>query len=565
MGIRRSVVRGVWALAPVALALLVMLPRLASPQFGLLDDGLTLRIGREVAGAWWPVLHLIPDTGRFFPAYWLAYSAIFGVVGARPRAFFAVNVLLLAGLLALLGRLVRLGGGTRCHAAVAAGFFALSGPVIETFYTLSKAEALQMTGVGLSLLAAAASAARRRWARVGLAGLAAAALLVAHATKETSVVLVPIALGWLGIERWASQGRGTCARFATTYVAANLVAALGFTGLRSYFAPLGLAEGWYTRAYSLDATTVGAALFRIAAWTVRDFAFLLPLIVVAALTPVDGRTPSRRLILYAGVWMGGWLAVFLPWPATFAYHLLPFALGAAMLGGVVVGDLVHAGGHALKARRRAVAWGVLSATAVLWFVTIANAVADARVQLAVDRANADLVAFLAILPSQSRLVVNTEHPNEYLFELPLHLSEITRRGDIMVEHVSRSARDGATAMPVFVATPGVTNRPVPTVRVPVDESSAKRVNATLHRLLAGRGELVHQSWQRALFLELGVHRLLCPVSVSLLVDPNYCPSDRGVIYWRTFGYGWQVHRLARPSADSGRTGGQDRVEAEGPR
>src|SRR4029453_286522 len=85
-------------LAPIALAGLVMLPRLASPQFGLLDDGLTLQTGHEVLGRWSSTLSLIPETGRFFPAYWFVYSAIVGIVGVRSLAFFAVNALLLAGL-----------------------------------------------------------------------------------------------------------------------------------------------------------------------------------------------------------------------------------------------------------------------------------------------------------------------------------------------------------------------------------------------------------------------------------------------------------------------------------
>ena len=143
-------------LAPVAVAGLVMFPRLASPQFGLLDDGLTLQTGREVIGRWSSTLHLIPETGRFFPAYWLVYSAIVGIVGVRPLAFFAVNVVLLAGLLAFLARLVRLGRGTRLQAAVAAVLFALCGPTIEAFYTLSKAEPLQLTWIGISLLVSAA-------------------------------------------------------------------------------------------------------------------------------------------------------------------------------------------------------------------------------------------------------------------------------------------------------------------------------------------------------------------------------------------------------------------------
>jgi hypothetical protein len=538
------------SLAPVALALLVMLPRLSSPQFGLLDDGLTLRTGREVIGRWSSVVHLIPETGRFFPAYWLAYAAVFGAVGTRPLAFFAVNVLLFAGLLAILIRLVRLGGGTGLHAAVAAVLFALSGPAVETFYTLSKAEPIQMTWIGISLLATAASAAQGRWSRrAGLAAVAIAALLFAHATKETSVVLVPISLGWLALERWSNQERGASARFAGTYAAVSVVAALAFAGLRWYFAPLGLAEGTYTRAYSLDVRTVGAALFRISARLLRDFAFLLPLVAGAVLSMAGGRPASRRLVLYSCVWMGGWLAVYLPWPVTFGYHLLPFAFGAAMLGGAIAGDSWRFRRHHPSVGRRAAAWSVLVAAALLWSATIVNAVADARVQLAVDRANADLVDVLANLPSPSRVVVNTTRVNEYVFEMPLHLSEIKSRPDVFVEHIARSEPDATAPAGVFVATPEMANQPVPTVRIALDEPGVRHVNATLSAVLEGRGELVYQAGQRRRLLELGVHRLLCRASAHGRVDPTYCPTDRGVIYWRTFSYGWQLHRLGPPAPD----------------
>src|SRR6266513_3623771 len=130
--------------APWAFAVLVMLPRPASPEFGLLYDGLTLQSGRETIGRWGSVLGLIPETGRFFPAYWLVYSGVFGVVGARPLAFFGVNVLLFVALLGLLARVVRAAGGTPLQATVTMVLFAACGPAIETFYTLSKAEPLQV-------------------------------------------------------------------------------------------------------------------------------------------------------------------------------------------------------------------------------------------------------------------------------------------------------------------------------------------------------------------------------------------------------------------------------------
>jgi len=540
------------SLAAVTLAVLVMLPRLASPQFGLLDDGLTLQTGREVVGRWSSALHLIPETGRFFPAYWLAYSAVFGVVGARPLAFFTVNVVLLAGLLLTLARLVRLAGGTRPHVAIAVVLFASGGPAIETFYTLSKAESFQMTWIGVSLLATAAASldARPAW-RGGLIALAGVALLLAHATKETTVVLVPVSLGWLATEWWVSPRARRCTRVAGTYVAITLAAAGAFAVLRWHYAPLALTEGTYTRAYGLHPGAVGAALFRIGAWLVRDFAFLLPLLPGAVVSLVS-RPASRRPILYSGIWMAGWLAVYVPWPATFEYYLLPFAFGAAVLAGTVAGDAWTLRTRASSATGRTLGWSVLGAGGLLWLASTVNAVADARVQLAVDRANAALVEFLGRLPGHSRVVVNTGL-NEYVAELPMHLSEIARRPDLAVEHLTGSALAGFAAATVFVATPRIADPPAPTVRIPLDEAGTGRHRAILVTLLAGRGDLVYRAEQRTALVELGLHRLLCHRAARPLVGAGYCPDDRGLLVRRPFSYGWQVHQLRPPAVDHAET------------
>ena len=534
-------------LAPLAVAGLVMLPRLTSPQFGLLDDGLTLQTGREVIGRWSTVLHLIPETGRFFPAYWLVYSAIFGVVGARPLGFFAVNVALLAGLLAVLVRLVRSSGGTPRQAAVAVVLFASCGPTIESFYTLSKAEPLQLAWIAGSLLATAAALGAVGARRAGLLVVAAGALLLAHATKETSLVLVPISLGWLAVERWSSREPGPFPRFAVTYLAINLVAAAAFVVLRWSYAPLAVAEGTYTRAYTLHPGVVGPALFRISAWLVRDFAFLLPLLLFAVLSPRGDGSPARRLIGYASVWMVGWLAVFLPWPATFEYYLLPFAFGAAALAGAVVGDLWAARGRPHPATSR-IAWGVLMTSGALWLVAVANATADARVQLTVDRSNADLIDFLADLPSGSRIVLDTAL-NEYVAEVPMHLSQIKGRPDLVVEHVTRASGDRPTSADVFVVTAEVANRPWPTVRVAPHQPLAGRDPATSSELRTGRRDPVYRAARRTRLTEIGIHRLLCRVAVSPFVEPGYCPGDGDVLDWRVFSYGWRVDRLKGAQRD----------------
>ena len=522
------------ALGPLALAVIVMLPRLASAQFGLLDDGLTLATGREVHGRWWMVLGLIPETGRFFPAYWLAYSGIWSVVGTRPLAFFTVNVLVLAFLLAMLRRLVRLGGGDRAAVVLACVVFAVCGPAIETFYTLSKAEPLQLAWIVLSLLATAASAADARWsaARIGWVALATIALVLAFATKETAVVLIPIALGWLALEWRSSDVPNGRRRFAATYLLLAVVAASAFAALRWKYAALPLAEGSYTRAYSVQLVTVGPALFRILAWLVRDFAFLLPFVVVGLLRP-----STRRATLYALVWMTGWLLIYLPWPATFEYYLLPFALGAALLAGIVGGQAWTARGS----RCRRLAWSTLVVSALLWSVATVNVATDARVQLTVDRANADVVRFLGTLPRDSRVALNMTPPNEYYFELPMHLAEIEHRPDVVF--VARDALASAPAH-AFVLTPELTNQPGPTVRIALYEAGVRRDQESLRTLLSSGAEPVYRTVREVGITELGIQRLLCRVVVRPVLDPTYCPGDRGLLYRRTFSVGWQVHRVS---------------------
>jgi hypothetical protein len=519
-------------LAPLALALLVMLPRLASPQLGLLDDGLTVRTAREVAGRWAAVLDLIPDTGRFFPAYWLAWSALVGVVGARPLALFAVNTLLLAALLALLSRLVRLGGGARRETAVAAVVFAASGPTVETFYTLSKAESLQLAWIALALLAAAGAAGARAVAgRVALAGAATTALFAAYATKETTVALLPIFAGWLVVEHASAEPSARWRRFAVTCLAAAAVAGVAFIALRSQQATVALNEGWYTRAYRLD--SAGPALIRIAAWLARDFAFLLPLAVVLRCGLRRGAA-AHRPVLYAGIWMLGWLAVYVPWAATFEYYLLPFAFGAAVLAGTLAG--------VARAWRRPPAHAALAASAVLWLAATANAAADARVQLAVDQANADLVDFLGGLPPASRIVLNVSPVNEYHFELPMHLAEIRGRPDLRVEAIDR-AQPWRPEPVVFLVTPEMAARPSPTVRVALHAPGVQHAAATLARLVADDGaERVYHRVERTALVEIALQRALCPLGLAA-VDATSCPPGRGLLDRRTFAYGWQVHRL----------------------
>jgi hypothetical protein len=144
-------------------------------------------------------------------------------------------------------------------------------------------------------------------------------------------------------------------------------------------------------------------------------------------------------------------------------------------------------------------------------------------------------------------VLNMTPVNEYHFELPMHLGEIKHRAD--VRFVQRLEPDGVDAA-MFVLTPQMANQPGPTVRIALHEARVRHDNATLSSLLPDGGELVYERVQRIGLLELGLQRLLCPLGAAPIFDPTYCPRDRGVIFHRTFAYGWQVHRVVRRAANA---------------
>lgn len=112
--------------SPVALALVGMLPRLLSPQFGLLDDGVTLRSAHAISQDWLSAFRLISDTGRFFPMYWLYYFLIYQIGGVNPFPYFVANYLVLAGITTGVIWYVRYRGGGRFQAWAAGMFLVLS-------------------------------------------------------------------------------------------------------------------------------------------------------------------------------------------------------------------------------------------------------------------------------------------------------------------------------------------------------------------------------------------------------------------------------------------------------
>jgi hypothetical protein len=539
---RRSMFRTLLLFSPVVVTFVVMLPRLLSPQFGLLDDGLALIAARVISSDWTAAFTMAHGAGRFFPSYFFYVFLVHALAGPSPFVFFAVNCAVFAATTAGLIGLVRLMGGTPFQAWAAGIFFAVSGPAVESYFTAAKAEPSQLLWMVISLLLTAAGVrSRDRWTRATLFVATAGVLLVADTTKETGVVTVAIALGWVVVGRLSLDPMrdGLHLAWRRQYALASLLAAAGFFTLRALSGAPSLSQGGYSRLYRLDMVSNLGALVDALVLVSRDLAYVAPLAVLAVVLRMTRPRPQRPLLLDAAVWMGGWVAVFLPWTWVLEYYLLPFAFGAAAFCGVVAGEAVQALRDERRKMVRAAVAGCVGAFLILFPLCTANVAALGAMQLAVDAANYQLVRFISTLPKGSVVAVNMPRGIEYVSEIEMHVRDTEERPDIVVDYVETTS-GAIPAGAGYVAMLEVRNQVVPAVRTAMNEMALREVNQTLLRSFGDGREPVFLVRRRAQLMMFNLHKPVC--SLRSTRWRVYCFWPATFVDTRVFTFGWNVYR-----------------------
>jgi hypothetical protein len=530
--------------SPVVVAVFVMLPRLLSSQFGLLDDGLTLRAVAAVSREWAAPFTMAHGGGRFFPSYFYYLFVVHALAGPHPFLFFAANCAVFAATTAGLIGLVRLMGGTPFQSWAAGIFFVLSGPAVESYYTLSKAEPPQLLWMVIALLLAAAGVpSRNRWARAALLAATTGALLLADTSKETGVVTVAIAVGWLVVGRLCLDPArdGPHLAWRRRYALASVLAAAGFIVLRAVSGGPSLSQGSYSRMYILQGVQMRGSLVDTLALLSRDLAYVAPLAALAVVLRMTRPRPQRPLLLDAAVWMCGWVAVFLPWSWVLEYYLLPFAFGAAAFCGVVAGEAIQAIKDEGRKMVRAAIAVCVGAFLILFPLCTVNVATLGAMQLAVDAANYQLVRFISALPKGSTVSVNMPSPNEYVTEIGMHVGEIEGRPDIVVDYLETgSGASRASAAGAYVATVVMRSQVMPGTRIAMNETGAADLSQALVRALGDGREPVFQSRQRVRLMMVNMHQPLC--SLLRAKERLYCLWPSPFVDTRVFSYGWNVYR-----------------------
>jgi hypothetical protein len=544
-GIPRSARRrwvGILTYAPVGVCILLMIPRLASPQFGLLDDPWDLSVARDVIGGDW-LASLSAHAVRFRPVYFLAPGLVYWLAGLRPFWYLALGAALFAGTTAGLIWFVRSEGGSPLQAGITGLLFALAGPTVETYYTVLKSESLQVFFLVASLLPLASLGSRPSWGRQILAfGMSMAFALLGLGSKETSLLILPIGIAWwliAWLQERRSQVRTLTARRARYLLVLALCLPIVLVIVGRFF--LGQAPaGMYVRTYSLNARFMFTSLVRLSGWLLRDFLYLVPLLAYAGWTVLRTRRWSVGVLFWeGGVWIAGWVMVYLPWPFTNEYYLLPAAVGCSLVAGAVVGRAAACLREGQD--RGAAAIGLALATLGL-LATLPNNLTAGRIQLAVDRANAaEIDSVVREVPSGARVVVNIQEHREYFDQMEIALKQLLGRSDLDIVDLQGDLASklvpGAT--PTYLLTPSVSGIPYFAVRIGVGEEETRAWNERLQKALGAEPPATFEVRERFSWLNVNPPALLCPFFPGTV----YCHEARPVLERGEFSYGWTMYQL----------------------
>ena len=532
---RLSIVGKIIFFIPIICAVLFMLPRIASAQFGLLDDGLTLKMSKLIQED--PTSFLQESvTGRFRPGYWLYFAAQDAVFGTHPLGYFLVNGILLVATIFILMSLVFYWTHNRGLSILSGCLYLLSGSMVESYYTLSKAEPIQSFMI-VSLVAIFPLLYKSKHKKI----VAAIFLLIfgfSLLIKETSLLLIFL-FGFYCFWGWLTayiSGREII-RLAGIFSCA-LALILVFLWLRSSNLQPDLASGSYTQNYQLTPAFILVSAIRWSSWLIKDYAWFLPLILFLYFN-LDWVIHSefKNLIIASFVWMIVWIAIYLPWIYTSGYYLLPFSLGASVFGATLIIAVVSRLGKFSPFKRCLAILALMIACLLSLLAGITN-LSIAAVQLTADQANESLVDYLHTSMA-GQPVVYLDYPanHEYIEEMNLHLQELWHTGTPMVKSLDEIEKNGPPSTPYYVLSNVVKNAPPLSVRLGIYENEAnERERAFLAKTDAVSRYLIHKS-NAVYYFNL----------LYLFCDPShpsiYCSSETELTSIRLFEYTWKIYSV----------------------
>jgi hypothetical protein len=530
-------------LIPFIVATLIMLPRLASPQFGFFDDARMLAQSKDLLQGDFSMIQ-DKQAGRFRPAYWLYYTVIYLIAGYHPFWFFIGFLFIFYILLFELRLILKDIGFSDQQVLVTSLIFILTMPIVENFYTLSKGEPLQLVFILAAIILSFREKSQSCYNLMKIS-LSSLCILIAILIKETAIVMMPMFFVWLVIDLFfnKSDSKKKLGSSLTLFFAA-IFAVVAYFLLRRIWGATALFGGTYTDRYLFEINSLIQKLLRWSTQFAFYFHYLLPIIVIILFLSFfnkDSFTKKQKRSIYIwSIWCLLWYGILIPWEYAELYYLLPFGLGLSILIGTIIPPVLCSINSSRKYERYLIS--SLSILAfILFILTLPNYITDAKTQLTFDRANQNMLDFVTNYASQEAVVyVNFETNNEYSEKLEVFLRDHYQLRDITYGNINADRMEKLNEQTgAIILMPFIKNQPRLTVRAGVEEVYQQRWNEKLLEKTESNRWLIKTFDETFQISNINLPILLCPI----LGDHGFCENPDPIIDTRIFVYGWEIYKI----------------------
>jgi len=524
---------------PVLLTLLIMTPRLISPNFGMLDDGTMFVRAKEVLSGNFSNSFDI-GAGRFKPASYIINAINFFFFRYSPLWYFIGMSLMFLTINFCLVFILQKARVSPLCIIISLIFFAFNGTIIESFYTLSKHETYQLMWVVISILFLVLGYfSKTKQENKIFTILAGIFIFIAFYTKETTFAMVAIIGGfWLYTIKLKSLIPIEFRKMLLNYLMIIIMGGFLYLITLSLSSTVSISSGTYSQNYSLELKNLLSNVLRWTHLLIHYFPYLFPAMIGFLILLTGNRKPKIGSILigmvFAAIWSTFWFGIYLPWSFSEAYYLLPFSFGVSIFTGLYIYGIFSKKVPANFMQR---ALALLSC--LLFLLTIPNLITNGKIQIAMDKVNQEMLKYVSkSLDQNGRVLVNIQESNEYLQGIHYFLADYYERDDIATSPYV-TGYDAGKESQVFVLVPLVTNQPILTPRMNIIEDSQKEWNETLHN------DLKDVKYEKAVFIEefrlfnINLTNLLCPI----LGERNYCNFHEPVFDTRIFSYQWEIIKM----------------------
>jgi hypothetical protein len=533
-----------FAALPLILAVLIMIPRLTSAQFGFLDDGFILSEVRAILNGDLS-MRLDFGAGRFRPLYWLYFTLIYALAGPNPFWFFTGHLVILLILLLEIRALMKHLGGHDWQILLASLVFLFSIPIIENFYTLSKGEPLQLIFIlGALLCLEKLKRSTRPQTTWTFSGLASISLLAAIWSKETAYIMLPLAVVWAAFvlyQRKHISAKELRANFI--FLGATLAATMLNLLVLNIWSASPAAGDTYTSQYSLNLMSIIARVPRWMTLYAFYFHYLLPLTVMAMMILFIKENSDSRIkhdLVVWGGWVLAWSVGFFPWEFAEVYYLLPVSVGISIIAGLLLPHIRNV----ITSDKTSMRWlmGSMSVLfVVLFLASLTHYRTHALTQISIDQMNRQMLNTIRDqLPEDGDLIMGVNTYNEYVQNLGHFLIDQDGMTTITYDFVSLEVLMGIESRSeAILLLPYIEHQPRLLLRAGVEEEFTMAWVEEIQQTLEGQLQPLAQPRSTFQINNINLPVIACPI----LGSRGFCEHPDPFLDTRLFSYGWDIYTI----------------------